>query len=175
MAAKDKEVRLHPLINAAEIASAPLLPIELPQRYKFFKAKFFETAITSKVLGRTNIAVLALGSKLYPDFCKAGNLIEKKLIEEGGARTLMQLTCVDELKGSHSSISQWITMVSKLVMPPSLDAQLRLARGNKHDVPVLHRVKWNRVSMDISRHVHTHAWDEEETMLCKRNDFGRWP
>lgn len=131
--------------------------------------QFFETTITSTALKRTRIAVLALGSKLYPDFCRAGILLEKKLIDEGGAQSLAKLTCVDETNGSQLSISQWSSMIGKLVLPSPLASQLELARGCKPDTPLLHKVKWKNSSMDSSIHVHNYRWNDDTAMVCKGN------
>ena len=94
--------------------------------------KFFAANINPSAT-RAKFAVLALGSTLYPDFCRAGYKLDLKLGRSGMER-MIPLHKVDEVARSEKTVADWMGLVMRLVLPPMLEAQL-LAR--RDDVSML--------------------------------------
>ena len=68
-------------------------------------AKFFERAASGYILkSDLKYAVLALGSSLYTDFCKAGLDIEE-ILSESKATSLIDVTKVDYVDANKTIIS----------------------------------------------------------------------
>ena len=65
--------------------------------------QFFNSHIVPSARG-TKFAVLALGSSLYPDFCRAGSNLDV-LLEKSGLEQLVPLTKVDNVSGPQKTIS----------------------------------------------------------------------
>jgi len=86
-------------------------------------------------------AVLALGSTIYPDFCKAGVQLDT-LLSEAGLERFAKLTKVDEASGCQLVVSGWANMVARIVMPPSLKKFLRKKSNGTSDVYPMHSFKW---------------------------------
>lgn len=54
--------------------------------------------------------MFALGSTAYPQFCAFGKFIDQKLGQLGG-RSLVKLTCGDELNHQERSFRTWLNLV----------------------------------------------------------------
>ncbi len=135
-------------------------------------AAFFQVICKYRLKSDLNFAVLALGSSLYPNFCKAGRDIDDRM-SETGATSLVDITCVDQVKGDHVPITKWLKLVEKLVLPSSLLAQLRVDAdfyedGNFEEEPTYH-IEWiDEEDDEIDFSLHTMGL-EKETMRCVRN------
>jgi len=68
-------------------------------------------------------AVLALGSSIYPDFVAYGLTVEREL-KRAGSHELLPLAKADDARGNAGAISDWLTMVTRTLLPPSLKAAL---------------------------------------------------
>ncbi len=94
---------------------------------------------------KTWFAVLALGSSLYPDFCKAGQEVEKKMIE-AGAVAKMKIRCVDTAHGNQAEILEWSNLAKKLVLPDSILMAIKAKRDSnkrgKQCAPPAYSMKW---------------------------------
>ena len=69
-------------------------------------------------------AVLALGSSLYPDFCKAGQDLMYKMIDVG-AQSICDIVKVDSARGNQEAILEWSTNVSNQVLPERLMNEIK--------------------------------------------------
>ena len=97
-----------------------------------FNAKEFVSVDLAGKISNINFAVLALGSSLYPDFCKAGEDIYSKM-EEAGATSIINLTCADAAQGQNTEILNWSVLVKKMLLPDSLILHLQ-SRGMEDEV-----------------------------------------
>ena len=107
--------------------------------------QFFDIDLEEKVTD-TNFAVLALGSSLYPDFCKAGKGIHLKMID-AGAKPAVNLTCVDSAEGQSNDILNWSIMIKKIVLPDSLLLHLQSMGVDDNDskpVIISYCMKWHK-------------------------------
>ena len=71
--------------------------------------------------------VLALGSSIYPDFCRYGIRVDKWL-SLTGAESILPLYKADDAKGYTSEVANWMDLVERLVLPrycPSRSAVLQ--------------------------------------------------
>ena len=107
----------------------------------FNAAKFFESA--SKFSNATHIkfAVLALGSSLYPKFCNAGVILDKKLAEMGLER-MCTLEKADGASDGFDTIAEWTRMVHQMLLPPHLEQELLESRGTSLDDPPVNLFRW---------------------------------
>lgn len=79
-----------------------------------------------KVPSDMKFSVLALGSTLYPDFCKAGVDLDTSLEKAGIERLTRFLTKADESAGAEKAIADWIQLVERLILSPSVARELEL-------------------------------------------------
>ncbi|WP_437624507.1 nitric oxide synthase oxygenase [Sorangium sp. So ce1151] len=89
-------------------------------------------------------AVLGLGSSIYPDFCRFAVKADEALAA-AGARPFLTLTKADEAKGSAAAIADWIGMVGRMLLPPSLEQALlaeRMERLGRPAEPPVVSVRW---------------------------------
>jgi sulfite reductase alpha subunit-like flavoprotein len=84
----------------------------------FFKK---ELPSLSSVHSPVYFSVLALGSTLYPRFCKAGVDLDRKLEVAGLIRLTEGVDKVDALEGSEETIENWICRVKASILPPSIE------------------------------------------------------
>ena len=107
---------------------------------------FFDSDLLGKLNEKTWFAVLALGSSLYPDFCKAGQEVEEKMIE-AGAVAKMQIKCVDTAHGNQAEILEWSNLAKKLVLPDSILMAIKAKRDSKRRgkqyAPPTYSMKWS--------------------------------
>ncbi|KAL7565512.1 hypothetical protein ACA910_012247 [Epithemia clementina (nom. ined.)] len=129
--------------------------------------KFFKTEIPSDMLGETKVAVLALGSSQYPDFCKAGKDVERILINAGGKK-LTPLTTADEAVDSPGTVNQWIKLVKSIVLPQGLETAIEASMSCENE-PLRYMMKWSTVS-DVNPVAGTVVRPEEESSPCKMNE-----
>jgi sulfite reductase alpha subunit-like flavoprotein len=84
----------------------------------FFKK---ELPSLSSVHSPVYFSVLALGSTLYPHFCKAGVDLDRKLEVAGLIRLTEGVDKADALEGSEDTIKNWICRVKTSILPPSIE------------------------------------------------------
>jgi len=85
---------------------------------------FMKTDIADVVeASNAKFTVLALGSSLYPDFCKAGVQLDSKLANAGLNR-FATLAKADDAAGGGGVVSNWISLMKKVMLPSSLEAEL---------------------------------------------------
>lgn len=130
---------------------------------------FMETDIPSKQLADTKVAVLALGSSMYPDFCKAGTTVDQ-LLKAAGAVELSPLTKADEAVDSRATIAQWIQLAKNLIMPPALENQIEMSLGATE--PVEYKIKWDNEKPQPTKPLVTRLelLDEEKYSMCRINE-----
>ena len=126
---------------------------------KFFASDFTTELTESKV----QFAVLALGSTIYPDFCKAGITLDSKLAA-GGLERLVPVAKADEAAGAEVTIADFTNLVKRLILPSSVEDELKaMASTCKSENPV-HIFRW----LDQS------CWSEntskEDGWLCVTNE-----
>jgi len=136
---------------------------EFPGNAKIFS----ESDIEPDILKGTKVAVCALGSSLYPDFCKAGITLERKLAD-AGAQTLASFTKVDDATGTDGPLSDWTQLIQRLILPPKLED---IIRSNLNVQTVTkHNIDWQKqldVTEEVKRYTHV---DSPDCMLCVCND-----
>lgn len=128
---------------------------------------FAETEIPEGLLDNTDVAVLALGSTLYPDYCKAGIALFAQLRKAGG-KQILPLKKVDDAAGSDAPITQWIDLVSRLVVPNNLQKILESRAGSKK-TPIRYELTWKKDGQ-MKDKIERFAWPEEESCLCLENE-----
>ena len=64
------------------------------------------------VLGGTRFAVLGLGNRIYPHFCRAAHTVDAALAAAGAER-LASLETADEIAGQADTVKRWIEMFVK--------------------------------------------------------------
>jgi len=141
---------------------------------------FEKTPIVDGILSETNVAVLAVGSRSYADFCAAGVRLNGTLAR-AGAKQFMTITKVDDAAGSAGPINEWVKLVKRLLVIP-----LRLSQcvGTSWEETVstfslewldapLPRETHNRATtkIDIERNgMSRFNWAKEESFLCVGNE-----
>jgi sulfite reductase alpha subunit-like flavoprotein len=95
----------------------------------------FPKAPIEAVSSSMKYAVLALGSTLYPDYCKAGVELDMKLEKAGIERLTRFVAKADESAGAKEAISEWLTLVERLVLSPSVVQELERRALEDGDVP----------------------------------------
>ena len=70
------------------------------------------------------LAVLALGSSLYPDFCKAGQDLMHRMTDVG-AQSMCDIVKVDSARGNQEAILEWSTNISNQVLPETLVNEIK--------------------------------------------------
>lgn len=103
-------------------------------------AKFFTTTISN--MKSTKFAVLALGSTIYPDFCKAGIKLDKQLAESGMER-VVNLTTADSAGGADDTIEYWLHLVKNRILPPSLENELMVWQDVLSNEPPRNEFVWH--------------------------------
>jgi sulfite reductase alpha subunit-like flavoprotein len=131
-------------------------------------AVFASTDIPSGMLTDTKVAVLALGSTLYPDFCKAGIFLEQQL-SKAGAKSMIPLKKVDDSTGSVSPIAEWNSLVSRLVLPMNLRTILE-GRASDLSTPVRYELKWLPGPTQTLHEIPRFEWPEDESCICCENE-----
>lgn len=63
-------------------------------------------------LAGTRFAVLGIGNRIYPHFCRAAHTVEAALTH-AGAETLATLETADEISGQSDTVKRWIEMFHK--------------------------------------------------------------
>lgn len=129
---------------------------------------FATTEIPGGLLKDTDVAVLALGSTLYPDFCKAGIALDSKLRQAGG-KQMLPLKKVDDSAGSEGPISMWIDLVTRLVMPNNLKNILE-SRVGRNQAPIRYELTWNEQGGEMKTEIERFAWPQDECSLCLENE-----
>ena len=61
------------------------------------------------------VAVLALGDSNYDQFCYMGKSIHKRVLELG-ARSVLELTCIDEVDGLEDAVEDWLGRIESLIL-----------------------------------------------------------
>ncbi len=102
---------------------------------------FFQTNLNGKINDHAWFAVLALGSSLYPDFCKAGKDISDKM-KAAQAEPIMEIKSVDTSKGNQAEMIQWSYQAKKLILPDSILRSIKASRTNTNAVPPVYTLKW---------------------------------
>jgi sulfite reductase alpha subunit-like flavoprotein/nitric oxide synthase oxygenase domain/subunit/hemoglobin-like flavoprotein len=133
-------------------------------------SKFFDTNITNTKL--TKFAVLALGSTIYPDFCKAGIRLDKKLSESGLER-VVTLTTADAAGGAEDTIEYWLHLIKNRILPPSLENELTAWQNVSSDTPPVNEFVWEKGEDSSSEEETTGSEETTEadpqTTLCTSN------
>jgi sulfite reductase alpha subunit-like flavoprotein len=129
---------------------------------------FASTDIADGVLSETKVAVLALGSTLYPDFCKAGVFLDQQLRRAGG-KSLMPLKKVDDTIGSDGPIADWNALVSHLVLPANLKTILENRVVDKSTSGRL-ELKWLSRPIQPEHKIARTQWPADESFLCCENE-----
>jgi len=130
-------------------------------------SKFFATEIPEGLLGETKVAVLALGSTMYPDFCHAGKAVNKMLAKAGG-NMMTPLTTADEAVDSAGTVVQWLKLVKALVLPDSLEAAIEDRMGHANE-PLKFQIKWQIASSPKAKAEHF-TWPVDESSSCLINE-----
>lgn len=128
-------------------------------------AVFASTDIPSGMLNDTKVAVLVLGSTLYPDYCKAGLFLDQQLTK-AGAKSLIPLKIVDDSTGSNGPIAEWNFLVSRLVLLVNLRTILE-SRASDISTPVL---KWLSGPTQPLHEIPRVEWSEDESCICCENE-----
>jgi nitric oxide synthase oxygenase domain/subunit/sulfite reductase alpha subunit-like flavoprotein/hemoglobin-like flavoprotein len=127
--------------------------------------KFFETTIMATK--STKFAVLALGSTIYPDFCRTGIQLDKKLSEAGLERAVT-LTTADAAGGADDTIEYWLHLVKNRILPPSLENELMAWQNVSSDEPAENVFVWEDGD-DTSEGEEEAAEPDPRTTLCTSN------
>jgi nitric oxide synthase oxygenase domain/subunit/sulfite reductase alpha subunit-like flavoprotein len=107
-------------------------------------AKFAASPLPQGCLEGLEHAVLALGSSIYPDFVAYGRAVEREL-KAAGSKELFSLTVADEAKGNVGTIRDWLTLIERILLPPSLRSALEgeaLVRLGSDARPPVLQVRW---------------------------------
>lgn len=128
---------------------------------------FFDTDIPEKQLEDAKVAVLALGSSVYPDFCEAGKAVDRQLAAAGGT-TMTTLTKADEAVDSASTIDAWLKLMKSTVLPESLEAAIEDSQGVAHEPPT-YKMKWQHEAAGVEKTVKRFSWSEKESSVCLIN------
>lgn len=130
--------------------------------------RFLDVSLSKDICCRLKYAVLALGSSLYPDFCKAGKDIDEK-IRKSGAEALMNVTTADAAQDGSVTISQWISKVERIVLPQSLVehiTSLSCLGYTESDDEICYNIEWDSAKPTTAA---TAVKQSETLMTCKSN------
>ncbi len=133
-------------------------------------AKVFFTNNEIGSMDRVSSAVLALGSSLYPKFCKAGKDLQKMLMQSG-SNDLLKITCIDSAKeDSQDLTTNWIERISKLVLPESLLSNLASAAltDKESNTETIYRIKWKKPQKPPTT-LKSFTFPDRFTMKCEKN------
>eukprot|EP00551_Chaetoceros_affinis_P008357 CAMPEP_0203670684 /NCGR_PEP_ID=MMETSP0090-20130426/6683_1 /ASSEMBLY_ACC=CAM_ASM_001088 /TAXON_ID=426623 /ORGANISM="Chaetoceros affinis, Strain CCMP159" /LENGTH=1567 /DNA_ID=CAMNT_0050535593 /DNA_START=14 /DNA_END=4717 /DNA_ORIENTATION=+ len=138
-------------------------------------AKMFFSNYDLGSIDTVSCVVLALGSSLYPMFCKAGKNLQKMITESGG-HDLLKFTCIDNAKDNNQDlIMKWLERTSKLVLPDSLLSDLSaMALANKEiNAESTFEIKWREDEIEKQEEIPTVfkpvAFPAGSTMMCLKN------
>jgi len=132
--------------------------------------EFSTTEIPSGRLAGVKVAVLAVGSTMYPDFCAAGVALDKMLTAAGGL-PVTTITKIDDSQGSTKPIANWVKLMERLVLPKHL-AQAIAKRVGAAAGPPVHSIKWKLEQSSVSggkNGLSRFEWPTETSCLCVRN------
>lgn len=133
-------------------------------------AKFAAQSLPAECMVGVRHAVCALGSSIYPDFVAYGLAVEREL-KSAGAKELLPLVKADDARGNAGTLNDWLTLVERTLLPPSLKAALEAETatrlGSAPKPPVL-KLKWAEAAragdpLDI-------AISEDGSALCVLNE-----
>lgn len=102
---------------------------------------FFAKQLHPQAFSDTKYAVLALGSTLYPDFCKAGMLLDRK-ISSSGATKMIPIQKVDDAAGGDGDILEWIGLVKRMILPPHIEEEIAAAKRTMSGKPPVNVLEW---------------------------------
>ena len=128
--------------------------------------RFFTKVIPATTFGDAKFAVLALGSTLYPDFCKAGIALDRK-VAACGVERLAPIETVDMAAGGDGAISEWISLIRRLILPPQLEEQLEAAQSEAAREPPVNFFVWKKED-DVN--VNGSTENESPGALCVSNE-----
>ncbi len=131
--------------------------------------KFFETGIPDGILSETQVATLALGSTIYPDYCQAGKKLDTMLID-AGCQKLAPITLADESVDSAGTIAQWIKLMKKIVCPASIEKAVIQKSSSTVMEPLRFKLEWSVTPGKESDKIQPFVWPEEQSSLCVRNE-----
>lgn len=104
-------------------------------------SEFFSVDFDEVSLPPVKFAVLALGSTLYPDFCKAGLDLDTKLAATGMER-IVPLSKADEASGAFDVIRGWTKSIRALLLPPNVEQELQSRKALSKQGPQVTVLKW---------------------------------
>ncbi len=117
----------------------------------------------------TKFAVLALGSSLYPDYCKAGKDADDKM-KEAGAEQIIEITRTYSAQGLQATIRERMNRVKILVLPDLLQDKLKAGYAMSGRGPLFpsYAMKWR------NEHTEGEPWltkrtKDEGTLQCISN------
>lgn len=129
-------------------------------------------------LSASKFSVLALGSTLYPEYCKAGRDLYNKMLDFG-AKAILDISMVDSSKGSQAGIIEWMRKVEQKVLPETLLSEIRSQHlresgtgpgfshqdGNGHsDHTDVYAIKWL-----IDEDIDIHESESSGNLKCLEN------
>ena len=126
--------------------------------------KFFDTTISNMKATGTKFAVLALGSTIYPNFCRAGIRLDRTL-DDSGMERFMTLTRADSVDGADNTIENWLHHIKDRILPPSLQNE-HLPRNE----PPVNQFVWEEANEVGKTKDETANEPEIATSLCLSNE-----
>ncbi|CAB9504775.1 Nitric oxide synthase [Seminavis robusta] len=102
---------------------------------------FFAKQIPPGMFGDVKYAVLAFGSTLYPDFCKAGSQLDRKISTNGGTK-MIPVNKIDDAAGGDGDIVEWISLVKRMIMPPHVEEEIAAAKRIMSGKPPENVLEW---------------------------------
>ena len=130
--------------------------------------EFFETNLSGRINQNTQYTLLALGSSLYPDFCKAGINIDNKMKDEAGAIPKMNIVCVDmPSEKNEQVIVEWSDQVRKIMLPDSTleSIEANNTRSEKQYDSPTYRIMW-QIDCRLNGHFFKHERSDESSLRC---------
>lgn len=103
---------------------------------------FFDKVIPSSAFAGTKYAVLALGSTLYPDFCKAGTQLDRKMAKCGSTK-MVPVKKVDDAARGDGVVQDWVGLIKRLVLPAHLEEEIIATRELTSGMPPVHVLEWS--------------------------------
>mmetsp|Transcript_21397 Transcript_21397/g.62513 ORF Transcript_21397/g.62513 Transcript_21397/m.62513 type:complete len:1837 (-) Transcript_21397:3416-8926(-) len=131
-------------------------------------------------LCHAQVSVLALGSTIYPDFCKAGMALERMMLGVAGGTKLSPIAKADAACDSAGTVTEWVNLTTRLILPPQLRSEIESRLGDANE-PLKFRMKWEddveheQAEKGDAGHVKfgivdAFEWPEDESVLCRIND-----
>ena len=133
--------------------------------------KFFDSPVTS--IKNCSFSVLALGSTLYPDFCKAGLDLDTKLEGAGMQRLTNAATKADEANGAEKTIKTWLDLVKRILLPNYIEqlVQLRNSLGPTEE-KVINNFKFMKSTVMMEASIDT---DNPPSMVLANENIAAGP